>query len=327
MTRRICILYTGGTIGMEQGERGWRPAPSFAALTDRLHPGLRNGAEVREYSPLLDSANAGPEVWYRLGRDIRALAADYDGFVVIYGTDTLCYVAASLSFQLAGTGIPVAVTGAMVPMVAEGSDGGTNLGLALKTVTAMADGPATQRGVSVCFNGRVIHGARARKLMAHDMDAMRDAAALLDGQPRPQTAVAAPGRASLPAVAETAPVPTVALLTLHPGIGLHADSLFAVPPQGLIVECFGSGTGPTADAGLVRLLHRLRDGGTAMVAVSQCLHGAIAFDTYEAGAAFADAGVIAGGHMTREAALTKLHLALSLGFGRDVLAEDWVGEM
>src|SRR5579872_5128877 len=132
--KHICLLYTGGTIGMEKTTHGYAPMPDFENVLSRL---LRqfNGTLPRytlhEYLIPIDSSNATPADWQKIGRDIADRYAQYDGFVVLHGTDTMAYTASALSFMLQGLRKPVIVTGSQIPLGEMRSDAPQNLITAL----------------------------------------------------------------------------------------------------------------------------------------------------------------------------------------------------
>ena len=52
---------------------------------------------------------------------------DYDGFVILHGTDTMAYSASALSFMLENLGKPVVFTGSQIPLCEIRSDGYNNI--------------------------------------------------------------------------------------------------------------------------------------------------------------------------------------------------------
>ena len=103
----------------------------------------------------------------------------------------------------------------------------------------------------------------------------------------------------------------MAVLPLFPGIGAaHVDAMVHSNVQGLVLECFGNGTGPADDLQFLASLKHARDRGICVVAITQCHEGGVELDVYAAGSQLREAGVLSGGGMTREAALGKLHLLL-----------------
>ena len=135
-TRRVLIIYTGGTIGMQRTARGFAPAPGLLArelarmpqfqdpdgppnTTPRSQWGTRIEYRLVENEPILDSSNMGVDDWVALARQIQASYDDYDAFVVLHGTDTMAWTASALAFLLEGLSRPVVVTGSQVPLVAQ----------------------------------------------------------------------------------------------------------------------------------------------------------------------------------------------------------------
>ena len=117
---RVLVLLTGGTMGMKPNARGsLEPKAGYLAEQMRLMPELRErrmpAYEVVEYAPLLDSADMVPQDWRRIAQDIAQSHNQFDGFVVIMGTDTMAYCASALSFMLEGLSKPVVLTGSMIP--------------------------------------------------------------------------------------------------------------------------------------------------------------------------------------------------------------------
>ena len=80
-----------------------------------------------------------------------------------------------------------------------------------------------------------------------------------------------------------------------------------------MLECFGSGTGPSDNPQFLASLQRAQDQGVVVVAITQCHEGGVELDVYEAGSRLRGAGVLSGAGMTREAAFGKLHALLGAG--------------
>lgn len=154
--RKILVVGTGGTISCVQSENGLKPALSVSEL---LH-GMEIPVEIHtEQLFNLDSTNMTSRHWERLARLIRARYDEFDGFVILHGTDTMAYAAASLSCLIRNPRKPIVFTGSMLPMSSEGSDAPRNLRDAL---TFAADERAF--GVNVVFSGYIYDGQDVSKM-------------------------------------------------------------------------------------------------------------------------------------------------------------------
>lgn len=317
-SRHILVLYTGGTIGMQQSAEGLMPASGFA---DRLrarqaeHPGQDlPDWQFQELLPPIDSANMNQANWLAMADAIRSASARQGcaGVLVLHGTDTLAYSAAALSFLLLGLPTPVIMTGSMLPAGAPGSDAWDNLFGALRT---LHHGVAP--GVHLFFAGKLMHGARAGKLGTASLDAFAELPRRREGQRATDLPPHLDYRQSRQQVA-------LAVQPLYPGI--RAAQLRAVLDsgiRGLVLECYGSGTGPADDAELLAALQQAHDRGVVLVAISQCPQGHVDFGIYAAGGRLAACGLVSGGGMTREAALGKLFSLLGAGLSQQEV-ERWL---
>ena len=318
-SRNILVLYTGGTIGMQQSAEGLMPASGFA---NRLREQQDQQSELalphwqfRELLPPIDSANMNQANWLAIAEAIRAGVEQdgCDGVLVLHGTDTLAYSAAALSFLLLGLDVPVLLTGAMLPAGASGSDAWSNLFGAMQ---ALHTGVAP--GVHLYFSGKLMHGARASKRGTATLDAF-------GAPPRQRHGQRAP---NVPAVLDyrqpRRPV-SLAVLPLYPGIqAAQVRALLNSGVQGLLLECYGSGTGPADDAELLGVLKEAHERGVVLAAISQCPQGHVEFGIYAAGSKLAATGLVSGGGMTREAALGKLFSLLGTGLSQKEV-EHWFG--
>lgn len=329
----VLILYTGGTIGMQPGPRGLEPAGDFADRARRVLESLPVARRrmlpayvFHEYDDPIDSSSARPEHWYRIGGDIRRLAGAHDGVVVIHGTDTLAWSAASLAWQLSDLSIPVIVTGSQRPLEAEGSDGPDNLEFAL---TAAAH-PALS-GVLVAFGDRLLEGVAARKWDTGADRAFDSPNAAPRGHWCDHRLVQAPdtldkrsppplGEQHSPGACLDTDTPRLVRLVLWPGIEAQSATALLHQADGAVIEAWGSGNLPD-DPALHEALASAVRRGTALVVLSQCPHGATRLHSYAAGRALIELGVIDGGALTPEAAFTRLHWLLACGFSGALLSD------
>ncbi|MCO5367572.1 asparaginase [Pseudomonas alliivorans] len=306
--QRVMVLYTGGTIGMQASANGLAPASGFEARMagqlaerpERVVPQWR----FREMSPLIDSANMTPAYWLRL-REAVIEAVDVEGcdaVLVLHGTDTLAYSAAALGFLLLGLDAPVVFTGSMLPAGVPDSDAWENVNGAL---LALGNGLAS--GVHLYFHGELMDPTRCAKIRSFG----RNPFAPLQRSRGGHAAVSLPDALDY---RQARTMASVAVLPLFPGIGAaQLNGLIDSGIQGLVLECFGNGTGPSDDPQFIASLENARARGVCVIAITQCHEGGVELDVYEAGSRLRGAGVLSGGGMTREAALGKLHALLGAG--------------
>ncbi|WP_434678863.1 asparaginase [Pseudomonas sp. R1-18] len=324
--QRVMVLYTGGTIGMQASAGGLAPASGFEArmaaqlaeLPDLIVPQWR----FREMSPLIDSANMTPAYWLRLREAVVEAVEDEgcDAVLVLHGTDTLAYSAAAMSFQLLSLKAPVVFTGSMLPAGVPDSDAWENVNGAL-----LALGGGLASGVHLYFHGQLLAPTRCAKVRSFG----RHPFAALERSRGGKTLGALPEALSYRRPRTLAEVAT---LPLFPGIGApQLDAIVDSGIQALVLECFGSGTGPSDNPQFLASLKRASERGICVVAITQCHEGGVELDIYEAGSRLREAGVLSGGGMTREAALGKLHALLGSGLGpvevRRLVELDLCGEL
>lgn len=323
--QHVMVLYTGGTIGMQASADGLAPASGFDV---RMRAYLDSQPELvvpawrfREMAPLIDSANMTPDYWQRLrAAVVEAVDQGCDSVLILHGTDTLAYSAAAMSFQLLGLPAPVLFTGSMLPAGVPDSDAWENLSGALQAL-----GQGLAPGVHLYFHGELLAPTRCAKIRSFG----RHPFAALQRNGGGAKAEALPAALDYRQARQLA---KVGVLPLFPGIGAELlDGVLDSGIQALVLECFGSGTGPSDNPAFLASLKRAQEQGIVVVAVTQCHEGGVELDIYEAGSRLRGVGVLSGGGMTREAAFGKLNALLGAGLAnsevRRLVELDLCGEL
>lgn len=310
--KKILLLYTGGTMGMRKGEDG-SLAPKAGYLTERIREMPEMSQKemptytIKEYDPLIDSSCMGPAHWAIIATDIETNYFEYDGFVVIMGTDTMAYASSALSFMLENLGKTIVFTGSQIPFFEVYNDAKRNLLVSI-IFAANSDVPE----VCICFNDKILRANRSMKLNSVSLDAFDSPnfpplAHLGSSIKEQRDLFLPPPKGSLKVHKKLEA--NVIVIKLVPGFDdesiqilvRHARNLKAI-----VLELYGTGNGPSGKKILLDSIKEARAKGVVVVVVSQCLKGGVSLDTYSMGREFQSAGVISGGDMTTEACTTKL---------------------
>ena len=298
---------------MQQGHSGFEPVPGLLErqLQDvsELHYSSMPDYEIVESEPLLDSSDMTPAVWQTLAETIKSAYEQFDGFVVVHGTDTMAYTTSALSFMLQGIQKPIVFTGSQIPLGSRRNDAREHL---ITSIILASEHSIPE--VCLYFGGKVLRGNRTTKISASDLIAF-------DSPNYPPLGFAQTHitihhdtllSSSLPALTpRSIEQHRIATFKLFPGLAVDVlENLLKEPIQALILESFGVGNGPTSHE-FTRVLARAAKRGVVVVNCSQCTHGCVDMNDYATGKALADAGVISGRDMTIEAAVAKLMFLLT----------------
>lgn len=332
--KKVLIIYTGGTIGMTRTENGYAPESGrFRAALDTiadLHAPEMPEWEFAELSPLLDSSNMTVREWNHIAALVAREYDEYDGFVILHGTDTMAYTASALSFMLGGLDKPVVLTGSQIPLCEIRSDGRDNLITAL-----LIAGEGIVREVCLYFGGRLLRGNRATKYSADGLIAFvspdypclaevgiaikYNEAALL---PRQEGGLRLQTLDNIP----------IGVIKVFPGIQFSLfESIMTEKLRGIVVETFGAGNIPGDGGALLPIIRKAFQNGTVLTVCSQCPQGAVALGAYETSSALKRAGAVSGRDMTTEAAVAKLYYLFSCGYDKEtvkrLMEQDLRGEI
>lgn len=326
MIPTLLIIYTGGTIGMVKDLASGALQPYPFKDIYKLMPVLRNfdyKLQSISFEPLIDSSNVTPSFWVKLAAVIEENYDNYDGFVVLHGTDTMSYSASMLSFMLENLNKPVIFTGSQLPMGVVRTDGRDNFINAIEIAAAQKDGLPLVPEVAIYFENKLMRGNRTSKFNAENFNAF------LTGNYPPLAEIGVhikyntemilkPNFQKLKVHKELDN--SVIILKLFPGIAeiVVKNALDIAGLKGVILETYGAGNAPT-DEWFIDALKQAIDKGIIIYNVTQCKGGAVEMGKYETSMQLSQIGVIGGSDITTESAISKMMYLLGQGFQHDEL--------
>lgn len=328
----LLLIYTGGTIGMKQDMKDLTLKPfDFSQILDEV-PEIRKFAfkiDTYSFEPPIDSSDVEPSLWQDLARLIKEKYEDYDGFIILHGTDTMSYSASALSFMLDGLTKPVIFTGSQLPIGVPRTDGKENLISAVEIASAKDDeGHPAVPEVCVCFDSLLMRGNRSTKVNSEVFRAFQSpnfpplAEAGINIRYNNEY-IRKPNDWYQSLTINTDLDTRVSILKIHPGITPEVvrNILCGKDTRAIIMETYGSGNAPTRNW-FLDIVKESSAMNKIIVNVTQCLAGTVNMNIYANGKALERAGVIDGYDSTTESALAKLFYLM--GKSRD---NEWVKAM
>lgn len=315
---------------MNYTESGLQPIPGlFREQINQLETDKDIHLDLIEYEHLIDSSDIRLEHWQRMIHDISDNYEQYDGFIIIHGTDTMAYTASVLAFALRGLDKPVILTGSQLPLIHLRSDGWSNLMDAL--FAACRD---DLNEVAIVFNHKLLRGCRAQKVSTYRFFGFDS----VDEEPLAEFGIninwftkrwlKATRFSFAPVIPHTV---RILDLSMRPGFTTDfiAETLHNTELDAIVLQTYGSGNIPIHNKKLVSGLRAAVGRGTIIVNITQVIEGRVSNDY--ASSALHDLGIVSGCDMTIEAALAKLQVLLSCKMSKNnikaAMSENLVGEL
>ena len=325
----ILLIYTGGTIGMKEDPaiQALRPFDFSQILAEVPELGkFACRIDSHTFEPLIDSSDIDPGNWITLAGIIEERYDDYDGFVILHGTDTMAYSASALSFMIEGLTKPIIFTGSQLPIGVPRTDGKENLISAVEIAASKdADGHATVPEVCICFDNVLMRGNRTTKINSDNFRAFRSenlpplAEAGINIRYN-NTLIRKPSDWTARPVFRKDLDTRVSILKIHPGITPQVASgiLCGEDSRAVIIETYGAGNAPSR-GWFLEIVKKAAETGKILMNVTQCIAGSVNMDIYATGKCLKEAGVVNGHDSTTESALGKLFYLMGMTEDNDIV--------
>ncbi len=313
-TTKILLIYTGGTIGMvKEYKSGILKAFDFKKVVNNI-PELGQldcAIDSVSFKKPIDSSNMNPTHWVSIATIIENYYADYDGFVVLHGSDTMSYTSSALSYMLENLAKPVIFTGSQLPIGDLRTDAKENLITSIQIAALKENNQPVVQEVCLYFENELFRANRTTKINAEHFEAF----ASLNYPVLAESGVhlkvykenLLKSKKAKPLIVHKELDDRVAILKLFPGFNRDLlQSILNIPNlKALVLETYGAGNAPT-DEWLLNDLRNALNKGLHIVNVTQCSGGSVIMGRYETSKELERMSIINGRDITTEAAITKL---------------------
>lgn len=317
--RKILLIYTGGTIGMVQDLKSGDLKPlDFNHLLFYLPELERFDFQIDTHTfPPIDSSNVSLQLWIDIVKLIEKSYHQYDGFVILHGTDTIAYTASALSFMIENLQKPVILTGSQLPIGILRTDGKENIITAIQIAADKDENNSPKiQEVAIYFEYKLYRGNRSIKYSANHFDAIRSP----NYPPLAEAGVNIEYHTTFlwRNNSDTKKIKIyidlcnkIGVLHLFPGIDFdEVEKQFSnTNIKALILRTYGTGNAPT-DAKFLNWIKHLISKNIIVVDVTQCIEGKVELGKYETSEYLKQLGVISAADMTFESCSTKLMVLL-----------------
>lgn len=278
---------------------------------------LHCSIETISFEEPIDSSNMNVSYYIKIAEIIEQHYEQFDGFVVLSGSDTMAYVASAMSFMLENLQKPVIFTGSQLPIGDLRTDAKENLITSIEIASTQEQGRPVLTEVGLYFEYKLYRANRTTKLSSEQFEAFHsmnypplaesgvrlffDRSKLLTSPEQKLTV-----RKNLDA--------NILVLKLFPGLALETVNHLLHTPgvKGVIMETYGAGNAPSRD-GFIQVLEQAIQRGIHIVNVTQCVSGSVILGHYQTSIRLQEIGVIDGKDLTTEAAVAKMMYLLGIG--------------
>lgn len=310
----ILLVYTGGTIGMvKDAKTKALKAFDFSQIIQKIPEIEQLNCTINSvsFNEPIDSSNMNTAYYKDIAKIIEQNYSDYDGFVILTGSDTMSYISSTISFMLENLSKPVIFTGSQLPIGDLRTDAKENLITSLEIASANKDDEPIIQEVCLYFEYKLYRANRTTKINADQFEAFTS----MNYPPLAESGVnlnfnhyyLIKNKSSKDLVVHYDLVTNVVILKLFPGITKDTiESILSIRNlKGVVLESFGSGNAPT-ESWFINLLEEAIQNNVIIVNVTQCSGGNVQQGHYETSVGLKEIGVLSGRDITTESALAKL---------------------
>ena len=312
---KILIVYTGGTIGMVKDyNTGALKAFDFSQISSKIPELQHLNCEITtiSFSNPIDSSNMNVDYYIEIAQIISDNYNNYDGFVVLTGSDTMSYTSSAISFMFENLQKPVIFTGSQLPIGDLRTDAKENLITSIEVASTYENGKPVVQEVGLYFEYKLYRANRTTKINAEQFEAF----ASMNYPALAESGVHLNFNRSMLLKSDKQEEKlvfrkkldnNVAILKLFPGITASVVKSFMNIPnlKGVVLETYGSGNAPT-EKWFLNLLEKAVAKGIYIVNVTQCKGGSVILGHYETSSDLKRIGIVDGKDITTESAIAKM---------------------